>query len=336
LWLKFIKIYLPMPVSLSHNYVYGSSLGLTYVLQLLTGLILTLHYQGSFDGLIIYLREVVDGQMIRYFHANGASLFLGLMFLHVARGLYYGSCNKKSLWVSGVILLLLSMGVAFLGYVLPYGQMSYWGATVIINLISVISMTAVIWIWGGYVVSKYTLTRFYTLHFLLPLVLAVLILGHLHALHKTGGSSLSYSPNKLSFFPFYSVKDAMIWAVIAFVFVNIALIYPNLLGDAENYIAANPMVTPAHIKPEWYFLFAYAILRCIPNKALGVLALVLAVAVPLIHVLGFGGRHSFPMALMAVTFSLLTVVGGMVIVKHYSLMARLLTVVYFGVVVFMS
>ena len=164
-----------MPVSLSHNYVYGSSLGLTYVLQLLTGLILTLHYQGSFDGLIIYLREVVDGQMIRYFHANGASLFLGLMFLHVARGLYYGSCNKKSLWVSGVILLLLSMGVAFLGYVLPYGQMSYWGATVIINLISVISMTAVIWIWGGYVVSKYTLTRFYTLHFLLPLVLAVLI-----------------------------------------------------------------------------------------------------------------------------------------------------------------
>merc|ERR1719413_87243 len=243
-----------MPVSLSHNYVYGSSLGLTYGLQLVTGLVLTLHYQGTFDGLIIYLREVGDGQMIRYFHANGASLFLGLMFLHVARGLYYGSSNKKALWVSGVVLLLLSMGVAFLGYVLPYGQMSYWGATVIINLISVIFMAAVIWIWGGYVVSKYTLTRFYTLHFLLPLVLAVLVLGHLHVLHRTGGSSLSYSPSKLSFFPFYSVKDAMIWSVIAFLFFNIALLYPNLLGNAENYISANPMVTPAHIKPEWYFL----------------------------------------------------------------------------------
>merc|ERR1711933_335824 len=138
---------------------------------------------------------------------------------------------------------------------------------------------------GGYVVSKYTLTRFYTLHFLLPLVLAVLILGHLHALHKTGGSSLSYSPNKLSFFPFYSVKDAMIWAVIAFVFVNIALIYPNLLGDAENYIAAHPMVTPTHIKPEWYFLFAYAILRCIPSKGIRVLILVLQVLTLLILIL---------------------------------------------------
>merc|ERR1711914_982 len=183
------------PVSLSHNYVYGSSLGLTYGLQLVTGLVLTLHYQGTFDGLIIYLREVGDGQMIRYFHANGASLFLGLMFLHVARGLYYGSSNKKALWVSGVVLLLLSMGVAFLGYVLPYGQMSYWGATVIINLLSVVSYQVCVLLWGGFVVSEYTVTRFHVLHFLIPLALAVLILGHLHVSHRTGGSSLSYSPS---------------------------------------------------------------------------------------------------------------------------------------------
>merc|ERR1719175_528188 len=218
-----------MPVSLSHNYVYRSSLGLTYASQVVTRLVLTLHYIRTFDRLIDYGRDVERGTFIRYMHANGASLFLLLMFLHVARRMYYNSSNKKSLWISGIVILLLSMRVAFLGYVLPYGQMSYWRATVIINLLSIVSDTLVVWLWRGYVVSKFTLTRFYT---------------------------------------FFAVKDAMMWLFYLTVFLLFVCLYSNLLRDAENYIPANPLVTPVHIKPEWYFLFAYAILRCIPNKTL--------------------------------------------------------------------
>merc|ERR1719373_1440721 len=236
-----------MPVSLSHNYVYRSSLGLTYASQVITGLVLTLHYIGTFDGLIDYGRDVEGGTFIRYLHANGASLFLFFMFLHVARGLYYNSSNKKALWVSGIIILLLSMGIAFLGYVLPYGQMSYWGATVIINLLSIVSDTLVVWLWGGFVVSEYTVTRFYVLHFLIPLALAILVLRHLHLLHVTRRSSLSYSPQKISFFPFLMMKDALVWSFYFIAFVTLVCVYSNSLGDAENFIHANSMVTPIHI-----------------------------------------------------------------------------------------
>lgn len=325
-----------MPVSLSHNYVYRSSLGLTYASQVITGLVLTLHYIGTFDGLIDYGRDVEGGTFIRYMHANRASLFLFFMFLHVARRLYYNSSNKKALWISGIIILLLSMRVAFLRYVLPYGQMSYWGATVIINLLSIVSDTLVVWLWGGYVVSKYTLTRFYTLHFLLPLALAVLLLGHLHLLHGTGGSSLSYAPVKLSFFPFFIVKDAMMWLSAITVFLFIVCLYPNLLRDAENFIPANPLVTPVHIKPEWYFLFAYAILRCIPNKTLRVLALAAAVVVPIIQAVGYSSTATTSIRLLALTFSLLTAVGGMPIVKHYFLLSQCFSLMYFGLVTLMA
>jgi len=325
-----------MPVSLSHNYVYRSSLRLTYASQVVTGLVLTLHYIGTFDGLIDYGRDVEGGTFIRYLHANGASLFLFFMFLHVARGLYYNSSNKKALWVSGIIILLLSMGIAFLGYVLPYGQMSYWGATVIINLLSIVSDTLVVWLWGGYVVSKYTLTRFYTLHFLLPLALAVLLLGHLHLLHRTGRSSLSYAPVKLSFFPFFAVKDAMMWVFYISVFLFIVCLYPNLLRDAENYIPANPLVTPVHIKPEWYFLFAYAILRCIPNKTLRVLALAAAVVVPIIQAMGYSSTATTSIGFLALTFCLLTAVGRMPIVKHYFLLSQCFSLIYFGLVTLLA
>lgn len=325
-----------MPVSLSHNFVYGSSLGVTYASQVVTGLVLTLHYIGSFDRLIDYGRDVEGGTFIRYMHANGASLFLFFMFLHVARGLYYNSSNKKSLWASGIIILLLSMGIAFLRYVLPYGQMSYWGATVIINLLSILSSTLVVWLWGGYVVSKFTLTRFYTLHFLLPLALAVLLLGHLHLLHGTRRASLSYAPTKLSFAPFYALKDAMVWLAALLRYIFISCVYPNLLGDAENFIPANPLVTPVHIKPEWYFLFAYAILRCIPSKTLGVIALAAAVAVPIVQSLGYASTATVSLALIALTFSLLTVVGGMAIVQHYFLMSQCLSLMYFFLVTFLS
>jgi ubiquinol-cytochrome c reductase cytochrome b subunit len=325
-----------MPVSLSHNYVYRSSLGLTYASQVVTRLVLTLHYIRTFDRLIDYGRDVERGTFIRYMHANGASLFLLLMFLHVARRMYYNSSNKKSLWISGIVILLLSMRVAFLGYVLPYGQMSYWGATVIINLLSIVSDTLVVWLWRGYVVSKFTLTRFYTLHFLLPLAMAVLLLRHLHLLHGTRGSSLSYAPVKLSFFPFFAVKDAMMWLFYLTVFLLFVCLYSNLLGDAENYIPANPLVTPVHIKPEWYFLFAYAILRCIPNKTLRVLALAAAVVVPIIQALRFSSSASTSIGFLAFTFCLLTALGGMPIVKHYFLLSQCFSLIYFRLVTILA
>merc|ERR1711972_427807 len=171
----------------------------------------------------------------------------------------------------------MGMRVAFLRYVLPYGQMSYWGATVIINLLSVVSYQVCVLLWRRFVVSEYTVTRFYVLHFLIPLALAILVLGHLHLLHVTGGSSLSYSPQKISFFPFLMMKDALVWSFCFIAFVALVCVYSNSLGDAENFIHANSMVTPIHIKPEWYFLFAYAILRCIPDKTTRVLALAASV-----------------------------------------------------------
>merc|ERR1712102_68929 len=248
---------------------------------------------------------------------------------HVARRMYYNSSNKKSLWISGIVILLLSMRVAFLGYVLPYGQMSYWRATVIINLLSIVSDTLVVWLWRGYVVSKFTLTRFYTLHFLLPLAMAVLLLRHLHLLHGTRGSSLSYAPVKLSFFPFFAVKDAMMWLFYLTVFLLFVCLYSNLLRDAENYIPANPLVTPVHIKPEWYFLFAYAILRCIPNKTLRVLALAASVVLPVCGILRKRQNRLSSVGFFSYIFIWLTVFGRMPIILHYYFGSQVLSVLYF-------
>merc|ERR1711982_245846 len=190
--------------------------------------------------------------------------------------------------------------------------------------------------WGGFVVSEYTVTRFYVLHFLIPLALAILVLRHLHLLHVTRRSSLSYSPQKISFFPFLMMKDALVWSFYFIAFVTLVCVYSNSLGDAENFIPANPLVTPVHIKPEWYFLFAYAILRCIPSKTLRVLALAAAVAVPIILAVGYTSTATVSFALLALTFSLLTVVGGMAIVKHYFLMSQCLSLMYFFLVTILS
>jgi len=249
-----------MPNSLSFNYSYRSALRVWYGCQVLTRITLALHYVGSFRGLIVYTRDVEYRLLFRYIHANRASFFLGFVFLHVGRGLYYGSSDKMFLWISRVIMRVAFMRVAFLGYVLPYGQMSYWGATVIINLLSVVSYQVCVLLWRRFVVSEYTVTRFYVLHFLIPLALSILVLAHLHLLHVTGRSSLSYSPQKISFFPFLMMKDALVWSFYFIAFVTLVCVYSNSLRDAENFIHANSMVTPIHIKPEWYFLFAYAIL----------------------------------------------------------------------------
>jgi ubiquinol-cytochrome c reductase cytochrome b subunit len=318
-----------MPTSLSFNYSYRSALRVWYACQVLTGITLALHYVRSFRGLIVYTRDVEFRLLFRYLHANRASFFLGFVFLHVGRGLYYGSSDKIFLWATRVFMRVSFMGVAFLRYVLPYGQMSYWGATVIINLLSVVSYEICFLLWGRYVVSKYTVTRFYTLHFLIPLSLSAVILTHLNLLHVTGGSSLSYSPQKICFFPFLMMKDVLVWSFYFILFVTLVFVFSNDLRDAENYIPANSMVTPIHIKPEWYFLFAYAILRCIPDKTTGVLALAASVFLPVCGIFGKGQSGLSSIGLFAYVFIWLTVFRRMPIILHYYFGSQVLSVVYF-------
>lgn len=318
-----------MPNSLSFNYSYGSALRVWYGCQVLTRITLALHYVGSFRGLIIYTRDVEHGLLFRYIHANRASFFLGFVFLHVRRRLYYGSSDKMLLWISRVIMGVAFMRVAFLRYVLPYGQMSYWGATVIINLLSVVSYQVCVLLWRRFVVSEYTVTRFYVLHFLIPLALAILVLGHLHLLHVTGRSSLSYSPQKISFFPFLMMKDALVWSFYFIAFVALVCVYSNSLGDAENFIHANSMVTPIHIKPEWYFLFAYAILRCIPDKTTRVLALAASVVLPICRILGKRQSGLSSIGFFVYVFIWLTVFRRMPIILHYYFGSQVLSVLYF-------
>lgn len=320
---------LPMPNSLSYNYSYRSALRVFYGCQVLTRITLALHYVRSFSRLIIYTRDVSHGLLFWYIHANRASFFLRFVFLHVGRGLYYSSSDKIYLWTSGVIMGVAFMGVAFLRYVLPYGQMSYWRATVIINLLSVISYQVCVILWGGYVVSEYTVTWFYVLHFLIPLALAILVLGHVYLLHRTRRSSLSYSPQKISFFPYLMLKDVLVWSFYFILFVILVCVYSNSLRDAENFIHANPMVTPIHIKPEWYFLFAYAILRCIPDKTARVLALAASVVLPICGILGKGQVGLSSVGLFVYVFIWLTVFRGMPIILHYYFGSQILSVVYF-------
>jgi ubiquinol-cytochrome c reductase cytochrome b subunit len=320
---------LAMPNSLSFNYSYRSSLRVWYRCQVLTRITLALHYVGSFRRLIIYTRDVEYGLLFRYIHANGASFFLGFVFLHVGRGLYYGSSDKIFLWISRIIMRVAFMRVAFLRYVLPYGQMSYWGATVIINLLSVVSYQVCILLWGRFVVSEYTVTRFYVLHFLIPLALAILVLRHLHLLHVTRRSSLSYSPQKISFFPFLMMKDVLVWSFYFICFVVLVCVYSNSLRDAENFIHANPMVTPIHIKPEWYFLFAYAILRCIPDKTTRVLALAASVVLPVCRILRKRQSGLSSMRFFVYVFIWLTVFRRMPIILNYYFRSQVLSILYF-------
>nr|AFQ60192.1 cytochrome b [Melanochlora sultanea]AHY87970.1 cytochrome b [Melanochlora sultanea] len=288
---------LPTPSNISSWWNFGSLLGICLVTQIITGLLLAMHYTAdtalAFTSVAHTCRNVQFGWLIRNLHANGASLFFICIYFHIGRGIYYGSYLNKETWNIGVILLLTLMATAFVGYVLPWGQMSFWGATVITNLFSAIpyiGQTLVEWAWGGFSVDNPTLTRFFALHFLLPFVIAGLTLVHLTFLHETGSNNplgISSNCDKIPFHPYYSTKDILGFALMLIILVSLALFSPNLLGDPENFTPANPLSTPPHIKPEWYFLFAYAILRSIPNKLGGVLALAASVLVlflmPLLH-----------------------------------------------------
>nr|YP_009937370.1 cytochrome b [Trigonopterus tanimbarensis]QNT26841.1 cytochrome b [Trigonopterus tanimbarensis] len=294
-------IYLPTPANISAMWNFGSLLGLCLVIQVLTGLFLSMHYcpnmEMAFNSVSHICRNVNFGWLMRSMHANGASCFFICLYIHIGRGMYYSSYNFTETWMIGVTILFAVMATAFLGYVLPWGQMSFWGATVITNLLSAIPYlgnTLVEWIWGGFSVSNATLTRFFSLHFFLPFVILALVIIHLFFLHQTGSSNpmgLNSNIDKISFHPFFTFKDLIGASIFMFILIIFALKTPYLFSDPDNFIPANPMVTPIHIQPEWYFLFAYAILRSIPNKLGGVAALVLSIAI--MYILPFMNKKKF-------------------------------------------
>nr|WNH24354.1 cytochrome b [Chaetodon ocellatus] len=339
---------LPAPSNISVWWNFGSLLGLCLITQILTGLFLAMHYTAdvatAFSSVAHICRDVNYGWLIRNLHANGASMFFICIYLHIGRGLYYGSYLYKETWNIGVILLFLVMATAFVGYVLPWGQMSFWGATVITNLLSAVPYvgnTLVQWIWGGFSVDNATLTRFFAFHFLLPFIIAAVTMIHLLFLHQTGSNNplgLNSDMDKISFHPYFSYKDLLGFVVTLLALSSLALFSPNLLGDPDNFIPANPLVTPPHIKPEWYFLFAYAILRSIPNKLGGVLALLASImilmVVPMLHTSKQRGLTFRPLT-QALFWSLiadvliLTWIGGMPVEDPYIIIGQVASVLYF-------
>lgn len=283
----------PTPINLNYMWSFGSTAGLCLVMQIVTGIFLAMHYTPhidfAFSSVEHIMRDVNNGWLIRYVHANGASMFFIVIYCHIFRGLYYGSYMypRGTLWVSGVVIFLLMMATAFMGYVLPWGQMSFWGATVITNLFSAIPFVGssiVEWLWGGFSVDNATLNRFYSLHYLMPFLIAGLTLAHLTLLHKNGSNNplgINTNVDTIAFYPYFYVKDAFSFLILVIIF-RFRFFYPNSLGHADNYIPANPLVTPPHIVPEWYFLPFYAILRSIPDKLGGVVAMISAILVLLL------------------------------------------------------
>jgi len=281
----------PTSINLNYRWSFGSCAGICLIIQIITGIFLAMHYvpdiNFAFNSVEHIMRDVNNGWFIRYGHANGASMFFIVFYVHLFRGLYYGSYIgvRSWLWCSGVVIFLLLMATAFLGYVLPWGQMSFWGATVITNLFSAIPLVGssiVEWLWGGFSVGKPTLNRFFSLHFFLPFIISGLSLLHLALLHKDGSSNPIGSNKNLDtipFYPYFYVKDLLSFFIFLFFYLLLIFFYPNLLGHPDNYILANSLVTPAHIVPEWYFLPFYAILRSNPTKLGGVLMMIMSIVI---------------------------------------------------------
>nr|ASN65974.1 cytochrome b [Broscus cephalotes] len=339
---------LPSPSNISLWWNFGSLLGLCLIIQILTGLFLAMHYTANIDlafsSVNHICRDVNYGWLLRTLHANGASFFFICIYLHIGRGMYYGSYKFMHTWMVGVIILFLVMGTAFMGYVLPWGQMSFWGATVITNLLSAIpylGMMMVQWVWGGFAVDNATLTRFFTIHFLLPFIIIAMVMIHLLFLHQTGSNNplgLNSNIDKIPFHPYFSFKDLMGFILLLMTLSILTLINPYYLGDPDNFIPANPLVTPIHIQPEWYFLFAYAILRSIPNKLGGVIALVMSILIlmilPFYNYSNFQSLKFYPLNqiffwMFFIIIIMLTWIGMRPVEDPYILVGQILTVLYF-------
>nr|URX53484.1 cytochrome b [Kalotermitidae sp. 5 AB-2022a] len=339
---------LPTPTNISAWWNFGSLLGICLTMQIVTGLFLAMHFcpniESAFSSVAHICRDVNYGWILRTLHANGASMFFICIYLHIGRNMYYGSYKLAHTWSVGVVILFTTMATAFLGYVLPWGQMSFWGATVITNLLSAIPYLGTIlvqWVWGGFAVDNATLTRFFTMHFLMPFIITALVLVHLLFLHQTGSNNptgLKSDTDKIPFHPYFTTKDIFGFLVLLMTLTTLSLSAPYALSDPDNFTPANPLVTPIHIQPEWYFLFAYAILRSIPNKLGGVIALTMSIAILFTlptNKSNFSGMQFYPLNQMMFwtmtnTVILLTWIGSRPVEDPYIVTGQILTAVYFA------
>nr|AWN56114.1 cytochrome b [Aphis fabae] len=340
---------LPTPSSISFMWNFGSLLMICLMNQILTGLFLAFHYKTdinlAFQSIINMNRNVNFGWLIRSFHANGASMFFIMIYIHISRGIYMNSFNFKMTWIIGVMLLLLTMMTAFVGYVLPWGQMSFWGATVITNLLSAIPYlgnSIVIWIWGGFSINNATLTRFFSIHFILPFIIILFTFIHLFFLHMTGSNNplgINSNFDKITFSPYFLIKDLIGLIMFMWMFLILTLIFPYLLNDHNNFIMANSMITPNHIQPEWYFLFSYSILRAIPNKLGGVIALMSSILIllvlPMLNNKKFLSNKFYPINkimfwMFIMTFFMLTWIGMQPVEYPFIFTSQIFTMIYFS------
>lgn len=339
---------LPTPININILWNLGSILGICLIIQIISGLFLSIHYTSNIDNafnrIIHIIHNVNYGWLIRLIHINGASFFFFCIFIHIGRGIYFNSYFLFITWYRGRIIFILTIATAFLGYVLPWGQISFWGATVITNLVSAIPLIGneiVIWLWGGFSVNNATLNRFYSLHFIIPFIIIILILIHLITLHTTGSSNpLGVNRNlyKIPFHLYFTLKDIKGFLLILINLLLLCCFIPYILGDPENFNPANPIITPIHIQPEWYFLFAYAILRSIPNKLGGVISLLLSVIIiliiPIYNINKFQRSIYYP--INQITFWLfvniiiiLTWIGIKPIEYPFIVIGQILTILYF-------
>lgn len=339
---------LPAPLNISIWWNYGSLLGLCLVIQTATGLFLSIHYvpntEIAFISVAHIIRDVNYGWLIRAAHANGASIFFMFLYLHTGRGLYYNSFNLKETWIIGVVMLILVIAAAFTGYVLPWGQIRFWGATVITNIFSAIpyvGQNLVEWIWGGFAVDNATLNRFFSFHFLIPFILIAASAIHILFLHQTGSNNpigVNSDSDRIPFHIYYSIKDLLGYRLALILFLLIVLFAPNLFTDPENFLNANPLITPIHIQPEWYFLWLYAILRSIPNKLGGVIALAIALLILLVPPFtapwNKTGTEFYPVNqlifwMMVGSCAILTWIGARPVEAPYIIIGQAATVIYF-------
>nr|YP_009104522.1 cytochrome b [Liposcelis entomophila]AHA47076.1 cytochrome b [Liposcelis entomophila] len=347
-------LFLPTPSSINYNWNFGSMLGLMLVSQILTGFFLSMFFYSSmslaFESVVHIMNDVNHGWMIRFMHSTGASVFFILCYLHIGKAMFYNSFYLYKVWISGVLIFFILMATAFLGYVLPWGQMSLWGATVITNLISVIPFIGslmVEWIWGGFNVSSPTLSRFYSFHFILPFTLLLIVFTHLLFLHETGSSNplgLSLNLDKINFKNYFIIKDLLTIILLISFLLLLSLLSPFYFTDSENFIKANFMVTPLHIQPEWYFLFAYCVLRAIPNKLGGVIMLLLSILVIFtfsffmnkkIKTFRFELSKIYLILFLWMIFFMLTWLGMKPVESPFTELSKYYTMVYFTIYLFM-